>query len=254
MTGREPLNTDPPAVSVIPDPNANAGVAERNAVNVQVAGGSNLYIADGSPAQPGGDTLYWFGEQMDDTAIVTREFFNDVPGDSNGGPQGPPIERQALGRIVQISINLSTWNQTVRYWVERQNMYSVNGAVQDWEVGTPLLQYHRFRLLIVPSRNNKMTAAAPANKSEDWFTFNFPTVLMSSPIECGQGTKFSSLSFTLEAHRGPAIDDLNRGVIWNRDVTGLELAEAARKVEIQAQFDAIQAARASDGPVKAENE
>ena len=213
-----------------------------------------MYIADGSPANPAGATLYWFGEQMDDTSIVTREFFNDVPGDSNGGPQGPPIERQALGRIVQISINLSTWNQTVRYWVERQNMYSVNGAVQDWEVGTPLLQYHRFRLLIVPARNNKMTVAAPADKSEDWFCFNFPTVLMSSPIECGQGSKFSSLSFTLEAHRGPAIDDATRGVIWNRDVTGLDTAVAAREAQMTAQFDAIQASREKSGPVDANAE
>lgn len=254
MNTRLPLNTDPPAVATIPDPNANAGTTELDAVNVQVAGGSNLYIANGSPVEPGDDTLYWFGEQMDDTAIVTREFFNDVPGDSNGGPQGPPIERQALGRIVQISINLSTWSQKVRYWVERQNMYSVNGAVNDWEVGTPLLQYHRFRLLIVPARNNKLTAADPVDKSEDWFTFNFPTVLMSSPIECGQGTKFSSLSFTLEAHRGPAIDDTNRGVIWNRDVTGLQLAEATRTAAMQSQFEAIQAARASAGPVEVENE
>lgn len=190
---------------------------------------------------------------MDDTAIVTREFFNDVPGDSQGGPQGPPIERQVLGRIVQISINLSTWSQRVRYWVERQNSaYSVNGAVYDYEVGTPVLQYHRFRLLIVPARDNQMTAAPPADKSEDWFTFNFPTVLMSSPIECGQSSKFSSLSFTLEAHRTPAIDDVKRGVIWDRDVTGLATAVQARDAQRTAQFDAIAAARAPDGPVEGE--
>lgn len=249
---RLPLNTLPPSVSTIPDPNASANDDIRDAVNIQVAGGSNLYIADGAPADPAEATLYWFGEQMDDTAIVTREFFNDVPGDSNGGPQGPPIERQALGRIVQISINLSTWNQTVRYWVERQNMYSVNGAVNDWEVGTPLLQYHRFRLLIVPARNNKMTLADPIDKGSDWFTFNFPTVLMSSPIECGQGSKFSSLSFTLEAHRGPQISGDTRGVIWNRDITGLDAAEAVRNDEIAAQFDAIQAAREPNAPVESE--
>lgn len=247
MTTRLPIRTNPPAVGSTPDPNANAGATQLSNVNVQVAGGSNLYIADG--ATPGA-SLYWFGEQMDDTAIVTREFFNDVPGDSQGGPQGPPIERQVLGRIVQISINLSTWSQRVRYWVERQNsVYSVNGAIQDWEVGTPILQYHRFRLLIVPARDNQLTAAAPADKSEDWFTFNFPTALMSSPIECGQSSKFSALSFTLEAHRTPAIDVSNRGVIWNRDVTGLDTAVQARNAEIAAQFDAIAEARAGDGPV-----
>lgn len=251
MTTRLPIRTDPPAVGSTVDPNVNAGATELANVNVQVAGGSNLYIADGatiSPVPP----LYWFGEQMDDTALVTREFFNDVPGDSHGGPQGPPIERQVLGRIVQVSINLSTWSQRVRYWVERQNSaYSVNGAIQDWEVGTPILQYHRFRLLIVPARNNKLTAAAPADKSEDWFTFNFPTVLMSSPIECGQSSKFSALSFTLEAHRTPAVDVTNRGVIWNRDVTGLDTAVQLRDAQATAQYDAIAAARAADGPVDA---
>jgi len=244
---RYPNNIDPPAVGSTPDPNAGAGTVQIGSVDVKVAGGSNLYLADA--AVPG--TLFWFGEQMDDTAIITREFFNDVPGDSNGGPQGPPIERQVLGRIVQISFSLSTWSQRVRYWLERQNtVYSVNGAVYDWEIGTPILQKHRFRLLIVPTRNNPIPAGGAADKSDDWFTFNFPTALMSSPIECGQSTKFSALSFTMEAHRTPPIDDANRGVIWNRDITGLASAVSARQEELNAQYDAIVEARKADGPVE----
>ncbi|MFZ9077502.1 MAG: hypothetical protein ACO23H_03140 [Alphaproteobacteria bacterium] len=245
---RSPNYVNPPAVgNTLVDPNAGAGTNQIGAVDVKVAGGSNLYLADA--AVP--NTLYWFGEQMDDTAIVTREFFNDVPGDSNGGPQGAPIERQTLGRIVQISFSLSTWSQRVRYWLERQNtVYFTNGAVRDWEIGTPILQYHRFRLLIVPSRNNQITAALPSDKSGDFFTFNFPTTLMASPIETGQSSKFSALSFTMEAHRTPPIDDAKRGVIWDRDVSGLSEAVQARQEQQNAAYQEIIDARKAESPIE----
>lgn len=243
---RNPSYVNPPASQSIADPNASATATTLGDVNVKVAGGSNLYIAQGNES---GDTLYWFGEQIDDTPIVIREFFNDVPGDSQGGPQGAPIERQSLGRIVQLSFNLSTWSQRVRYLIENQNnVYSVPGAVKDYEIGAPLLQYHAFRLLIVPTRDNRMTAGAPTDKSQDYFTFNFPTAVMSSPIECGQSSKFSTLSFTMEAHRTSTMHT-KRGVIWDRDVTGLAQAVSARESEMTAQYEAILAERQKNGPV-----
>lgn len=243
---RNPLYVNPPASQSIADPNANAVTATLANVDVKVAGATNLYIAQGNAVD---DPLYWFGEQIDDTPIVIREFFNDIPGDSQGGPQGPPIERQSLGRIIQLSFNLSTWSQRVRYLLENQNnVYSVPGAVKDYEVGAPLLQYHSFRLLIVGTRDNRMTAGVPADKSDDYFTFNFPTVLMSSPIECGQSSKFSTLSFTLEAHKTSTMH-AKRGVIWDRDVTGLSSAVSAREDEMTAQYEAIMAERRKNGPV-----
>lgn len=237
----------PQAVGNNPDPNTGAGTTQYNGVDVKVAGASNIYIGNSLDTE---DTLYWLGQQIDDMAIVTREFFNDVPADSHGGPQGPPIERQVLGRIVQLSFNLSTWSQRTRTWIEQQNTaYSTPGTIYEWEVGTPLFQYHAFRILIVPARDNRITAAAPATKASDWFTYNFPCCVMASPIEASQSTKFTGLSFTMEAHRVPQINNALKGVIWNRSVSGLATAVSAQEAEMQAQYDAIVAERAKTGPV-----
>ncbi len=239
----------PQAVGNIPDPNAGAGTEQNNGVDVKVSGAVNIYIGD-TMSQTG--ELYWMGQQIDDTAIVTREFFNDVPADSHGGPQGPPIDRQVLGRIVQLSFNLSTWSQRTRTWIEQQNYYSVPGAIYDWEVGEPLFQTHGFRIVLVPARDNRITAAQPATKSQDWFCYNFPMCVMAGPIEASQSTKFTTLSFTMEAHRVPQISNTLSGVIWNRDVTGVDQAVAARQEEMQAQYDAILAERAKTAPVPEE--
>ena len=242
---RAPFNLDPPGAVSFVDPNSGAESANAGQVDVKVAGGSNLYLADASV--PG--TLYWFGEQIDDTSLVIREFFNDIPGDSQGGPQGPPIDRQVLGRIVQVSFTLSTWSQRVRFWLERQNTaYFTNGAIEDYEVGAPLFSDHAFRLLIIPARNNKFTAGAPTNKSQDWFTYNFPTAVLSSPIEWGQGTKFSTLSFTMEAHRSPP-GTTKRGVIWDRDIDGLSEAVSSLEAQATEQYEAILAERAKTAPI-----
>ncbi len=58
---------------------------------------------------------------------------------------------------------------------------------------------------------------------------------MAGPIEASQSTKFTTLSFTMEAHRVPQINNSLSGVIWNRDVTGVNEAVAAQQAEMQAQ-------------------
>jgi len=210
-------------------------------VEIKVAGRSNLYIADNSQAsQP----LYYFGEQMDDTPLIFQEFYNDIPGDSNGGSNGPPIDRQVLGRNVRVNFNLSTWNHKIRYMLEQHNgAYEVAGRVQDFEVGKLLFHNHRFRLLIVPLHNNDMIDAV-VDKSDDYFTFNFVNAHLVSPIEVGQGSKFSGMRFTMEAYRSPA-GATDAGVIWNRDVTGLTTA-----VEAQNQMIAEQLAEITNQSVK----
>lgn len=223
------------------DPNAGANAGTLTDVCVKVAGRSNLYIANGDESASD-QTLYYFGEQMDDTPITTQEFYNDVPGDSHGGASGPPIERQVLGRIIRVSFNLSAWNFTTRFWLENHNgAYSVNGAVLDSEVGKPLFKFHSFRLLIVPVRDNSMLVPA-TTKDKDYFCFNFPNAHLSSPIEFGQGTKFSALRFTMEAHRCVGTHS-KAGVIWDRDITGLGSAVTAQNAMLADQLEAVSSAK-----------
>jgi len=211
-------------------PNATATPEQRAIVDVWVPGRTNLYIADGMLE---GAALFYFGEQSDDTPITTREFFNDVPGDSHGGPNGPPIERQVLGRIINIGFTLSTWSQEIREWLENHNFaYQYPGVIQDFEIGTPLLSRHRYRLLIVGIRAN-FFGADPANaeKNEDWFCSNYPCAILSSPVEINQGTKYAALRFTMEGHRVPPLPEdgdpqpPKRGIIWDRDIDGLAAAQ-----------------------------
>lgn len=244
-----PGYVNPPASQTIPDPNSGATTATLGNVGVKIAGASNIYFAQGNAET---DPLYYVGEQIDQTGIVIREFFNDVPGDSQGGPQGAPIERQSLGRIHQISFTLSSWSQRLRYFLEAQNnVYSVAGAIKDYEIGAPLMEGHAFRVLVVPVRDNRMTANQPADKSGDYFTFNFPTMILSGPVEIPQSSKFSTLTFTMEAMRTPR-SKADRGIIWNRDVTGLSEAVSAREAEMNAQYEAIVAERAKSGAVTPE--
>lgn len=204
MTARPAGQTGPGPAAALP-----------NNPEIKVAGRSNLYIGNIS----GNPTLYYFGEQMDDTPIVERDFYNDVPGDSHGGPQGPPIDRQVIGKTVQVSFTLSVWSRSVREWLSQHNgAYSTLGAIEDWEIGRILFDLYKYRLVVVPI----VTTMQPE------FTFNFPTALLSSPVEAGQGSKFSALRFTVEAHRGPPAAAVGvRGVIWNRDTTGVSGAQAA---------------------------
>lgn len=211
-------------------PNTAATAEQRATVDIQVPGRTNCYIADGmTPAAP----LNYFGEQSDDTPITIREFYNDVPGDSHGGPNGPPIERQVLGRIYQIGFTLSTWSQDMREWLENHNgAYATPGTIADYEIGTPLLSRHRYRLLLVGIRPNFFGDPLGTTKDQDWFCYNFPCSILSTPIETNQGTKYAALRFSLEGHRVPPLPEdgdpqpAKRGVIWDRDITGLAAAQA----------------------------
>ena len=221
------------------DPNLNADPDLLAQTDIKVSGRSDLYIA--SNQTPG--TLYYFGMQMDDTPLSFREYYNDVPADSHGGPQGPPIERQVLGRVATINFSLSVWSQNVRYWLENHNgAYETNGYIDDTEVGTLLFTNHAFRLLIVPLKGDPMIDV-PLTASDLFFTKNFPTAVLSSPIEYGIGTKFSALRFTLEAHRSPPASP-KRGILWDRDTTGYPPAVQQR---VQFNRDVFEKAKEAAG-------
>lgn len=199
---------------------------------IQVAGKSDLYLAvmgSGSagtniqqnPANftPGefGD-LIKIGEQMDDTKIQVQGYFHDVFGDRHGGPQGPPIERQMLGQIARVQFSLSRWSHEVRAMIQQHNVFATDGAVQDSEVGALMFRDRCFRLLIKNSRENY------SQSGDDPFTYNFVCATLSTPVDCGQGSKHSILQFSMEAHRAPE-GHPNAGVLWNRDIEGLESEE-----------------------------
>lgn len=181
--------------------------------SIKIAGKSDLWL--GLPGSQ--STLVYLGEQRDETPIETQGFYHDVHGDSHGGPNGPPIERQILGQIMRVQFSLSKWDHVLRAAIEQHSVFATHGTIADSEIGALLFKENSFRLLVKNSRDN-----TPSGGSFDPFTFNFPCALLSSPISAGQGTKHSILNFSMEAHRVPAGHESTKtGVLFDRDVTGI---------------------------------
>lgn len=188
---------------------------------IQVAGKSNIYLGF-----PGDNyaSLLKIGEQMDETSLTVQNFDHDVPGDRHGGAQGPPIERQRLGMMVSGQFALSRWSQQARRLMIAHGVTSTEGRLADQEIGSLLIRDRSFRLVIAPSKPNPIPFGLDS-QGQDYFFYNFPAALVSGPIETGQGTKFSVLRFSMEAHRVPEghpYADFGGsgngvGVIWNRD-------------------------------------
>lgn len=184
--------------------------------SIMVAGLSKLYVA----LPDSYSTLRLLGVQQNETRIETQMFQHPVHSDEHGGPSGPPVEEQVLGKIMRCTFQLSKWDADVRTAIENHGVFGTTGAVADDEVGSLLYRDNSFRVLVKPSRNN--TALVAGN--DDPFLYNFICCKLSSPIAAGQGTKHSILQFTMEAHRAPAghYGGTNVvGKIFDKDETGI---------------------------------
>lgn len=200
---------------------------------IQVAGKSNLLIAFPDDDY---EVCHRLGEQADATQITAQHAMHDVPGDSQGGPQGRPIERQMLALFYRAQFNLTKWDPIVREKLARHNLMAKDGHFAQSEVGALMLRERSFRIVISPTRSNPiptndpLLGSAHPDATKDYFFYNFCCCLVSSPIETGQGTKYSALNFTMESFvvpeghvlaPGSGGIDWADGLIWNRDATGV---------------------------------
>lgn len=205
---------------------------------IQVTGKSNLLI--GFPDDDYA-TMHRMGEQLDDTKMTIENVLHEVPADSQGGPQGDPVEFQILAHRIRGQFNLSKWDHTVYERIQRHNLMAKEGHFADHEIGGLLLRDRSFRIVISPSRSNPIPAEDPISDvvhdyaGSDYNYRNFPCCLIDSPIAIGVGTKFSALQFSVRAFRvpeghplepsaengGTASSSFRDGLIWNRDKTGV---------------------------------
>lgn len=151
--------------------------------------------------------LQKLGEQMDMSEPEHQVFLHNVPGDRNGGPEGPPIEIQWLGEIAKIRCDMSRWDPVVWDFVRKMGVKAAMGTITDAMVGQLILAQRAVRLLLV-------SATRP---------INFPCCIVRNPYTYGMGTKFSRASVEFEAHRVPALDDANPtaidGILHDATVT-----------------------------------
>lgn len=149
------------------------------AVTVNVDGPATVKTGTGTA-----DALETLGLSINGIQIFEGAFFYDVPGDANGGDDGPPIALQFLGRIDRVRMELSSFDTAVADKVRRR--LNDDGAVGDVATPGTILDAtnNGFRLLILPTNR-------PIN-----YLFAIPR----EPMEINKGTKFSHLVIEWECH------------------------------------------------------
>jgi hypothetical protein len=134
-----------------------------------------------------GNGLVALGVAQDMPVLSDEAFWHDVPGDAHGGPQGPMIDTQYLGKVIHGRIEMSRFDNAV---YERMKSRLANnaagGTVADADIG---------RLMIQESKTIRVLFSS-ANRVR-----NFPIALVRDTIELPQGTKYSPLLMIFEAHR-----------------------------------------------------
>jgi hypothetical protein len=153
----------------------------------QVFGPAEIKVGTGSSG-----ALESLGFTRQGAEIRSQGFFIDVPGDQNGGDQGPPIEVQYLGEILRVRAELTKWDEAVAAKVRSRLAAGTEGSP-----GTPgTLMFgdsKTIRVLIAPT-----TGAV-----------NCPRCFIRGEWEMNKGTKYSTLILEFEAHK-----DAN-GVLYN---------------------------------------
>ena len=147
-------------------------------------------------------SLETLGYCLDMAEIRDQSFHHDVPGDEHGGPQGPPIDIQLLGRIAHVRVELSKYDKTIEQKLRARlkSEGAANAGIMDTaDIGTLMIQDTKtFRVLLSNANDPR----------------NFPICLIREPIEVAAGTKFSTLILEFEAHRNQST-----GVIWDTEIS-----------------------------------
>ena len=127
------------------------------------------------------------GTATDSIQITERGYYHDVPGDLNGGQQGPPIDIQKLGEVHTVNIRMSSWNQTSVQLLE-QWYHSHRGIVEQDEVGQLMF-------------NSRVSARLLLETSDLLDTRNYWNAIMREPKSFSIGSKYTEQSLTFECHR-----------------------------------------------------
>lgn len=156
------------------------------AVQVNVAGACLIRSGTGSAS-----ALEDVGYSINGVEIQEDVFTGDVPGDQNGGDQGPPIDIQYFGEVHRLSIDLSKYDPAVVAKIQAKYKGGTAGAI-----GTP-------GSLIIGATTYYRILLTATN-----FTRNYLGAIPRQPMSVNAGTKFSVQRLLFDCY---AIS----GTIWN---------------------------------------
>lgn len=131
------------------------------------------------------------GFSINGVQIIETVFESDVPGDQNGGEEGPPIDIQYFGQIDRIRMELSKYDEAVADKIRARLLGGTAGVIGT--AGTLIAGSSVFyRLLIEPTTTPR----------------NYVAAIPREPIEVNRGTKYSRLILEWECHGFS-------GTLWN---------------------------------------
>lgn len=145
--------------------------------------------------QPGtgqGDALENLGYTRNGVEFTNEAFTSEIPGDQNGGDEGPPVDIQYLGEIVRVRAELTKWDDQVADRVIVRVKGETAGVTP-----TPGV------LLFAAEKYMPLAISTPLK------VITFPRAVPRQPIEHNRGTKHSVLVVEFECHMPPG-----GGEIW----------------------------------------
>ena len=138
------------------------------------------------------------GYTRDGTEVTMEGHTINVPGDQNGGDDGPPIDIQDLGSTARVRCEFTKWDTTIGTRLEARFKGQTAG------VPTPA-----GSLVFAGSGFFRLTVASPS------YPRNFPcAVLVRTPQTINMGTKFSRYIVEFECYKHPTT-----GVLYDGNVT-----------------------------------
>jgi len=161
------------------------------AASVQVFGPALIKTGTGEAG-----ALETLGYTRQGAEVRNQGFYLDVPGDENGGDQGPPIDIQYLGEIARIRLEMTSWDEAVAAKLRARLASGTEG--QPGTAGTLMFGGSKtIRVLIDPTSGE----------------MNFPRCFIRGEWEINKGTRYSTFVVEFEAHK-----DAN-GVLYNATAT-----------------------------------
>jgi hypothetical protein len=149
------------------------------ATAVQVAGLTTVSVGSGS-----GGALETLGYSRNGVTVRKDGHWLNVPGDANGGDDGPPIEIQFLGETAIVRLELTKFDSAVLTKIAARLRGSTEGTVPT--SGTLVFaNSYGFRLLL--------------NNASD--VINFLVAVPRGAYEKNRGTKYQTAVLEFECHK-----------------------------------------------------